>query len=335
MSLYKFENNTFSRVEKTTFQKEQILERQHIQQALKKNIDIISYDLLVISEEFSEWSDSARRIDLLAVDTAGNIVVIELKRTEKGEEMDIQALRYAAMVSTLTLSRAIEIYSTDIEKNNFEIDAKLSLLEHLNSQSEEDFANDVKVVLVSKDFGKELTTCVMWLNERDLDITCIRMVPYKKDEEILVDFQQIIPLPEAEAYQVQIKAQKEERRISHQQSNKKNKYTYIIDDREYTGLRDLVRSEWALYINTHSYLSEEKIFSAFNSSWFSTKEKSIETSERTGHPPRNFIENNEVLSINDKNIVITNQWTHTGIQTFMKCLEKLGHKIEIIEHNRD
>ena len=33
---------------------------------LKKNIDVIAPDILVVAEEFGDWDDSRRRIDLLA-----------------------------------------------------------------------------------------------------------------------------------------------------------------------------------------------------------------------------------------------------------------------------
>ena len=55
-------------------------------------------ETLVISEEFGEWEESRRRIDLLGLDKDANLVVIELKRTEDGE---LQSIRYAAMVSTM------------------------------------------------------------------------------------------------------------------------------------------------------------------------------------------------------------------------------------------
>ena len=52
---------------------------------------------LVISEEFSDWEDSKKRIDLLGIDSDANLVIIELKRTEDGSYMDLQAIRYAAI----------------------------------------------------------------------------------------------------------------------------------------------------------------------------------------------------------------------------------------------
>lgn len=35
----------------------------------------------------------------------------------------------------------------------------------------------------------------MWLNERDLDIRCIRLKPYGDNGRVLLDVQQVIPLP--------------------------------------------------------------------------------------------------------------------------------------------
>lgn len=83
-------------VEPTSFADAGFRERDHIQQLLKRQIDVIAPDTLIISEEFGDWEDSRRRIDLLGVDKEGNLVVIELKRTQDGGHMDLQSVRYAA-----------------------------------------------------------------------------------------------------------------------------------------------------------------------------------------------------------------------------------------------
>ncbi len=84
MALYNIANKELYALEKTTFTLEGLQERYDLQEAIKKNIDIIASDCLVISEEFSDWEDSRRRIDLLAIDKQANLVVIELKRDETG-----------------------------------------------------------------------------------------------------------------------------------------------------------------------------------------------------------------------------------------------------------
>jgi len=146
MAIFRFNNDYFEKIEQTQFFNEGILERQHLQNALKKQIDVIAPDVLIISEEFSEWSDSRRRIDLLGVDREGNIVVIELKRTETGEHMDLQAIRYASMVSTLTFGRAVEIFNKYLNTIESELNAEDELSSYLGDNIEH-FASDVRIIL--------------------------------------------------------------------------------------------------------------------------------------------------------------------------------------------
>ena len=86
-------------------------------------------------------------------------------------------------------------------------DPASSLLEFLewDEPNDELFAQDVRVVLASADFSKELTTAVLWLNQRGLDIRCVRLRPYSDGDRVLLDVQQVIPLPEAEEFQIQVR----------------------------------------------------------------------------------------------------------------------------------
>ena len=143
-------------------------------------------------------------------------MVIELKRTEDGGHMELQAIRYAAMVSAMTFENVVEVFNRYLQKRGRDEDAQTTILEFLewDEPDEEQFAQDVRIVLASAEFSKELTTAVMWLNERDIDIRCIRLKPYRDGTRILLDVQQIIPLPEAEEYRVKIKEkQKQERKV--------------------------------------------------------------------------------------------------------------------------
>jgi hypothetical protein len=122
--------------------------------------------------------------------------------------MELQSIRYAAMVSTMTFERAEDIHAQFLGRIDGSPEQSRSrLLEFLgwDEPDEEGFAQDVRIILVSEDFGKELTTAVLWLREREIDIRCIRFRPYLDGDKRLVDVQQIIPLPEANDYQIQIR----------------------------------------------------------------------------------------------------------------------------------
>ena len=101
MAIFEITADRLKKVEETSFGAEGKRERT-LQRLLRSNVEVISPDTLVISEEFGDWQDSRRRIDLLGIDKDANLVVIELKRSEDGGHMELQAIRYAAMVSTMT-----------------------------------------------------------------------------------------------------------------------------------------------------------------------------------------------------------------------------------------
>lgn len=231
MPLYELTDDQLSQVDSTTFVEQGIKERSDIQRLLKDKVDIISPHTLVIAEEFGEWEESRRRIDLLGLDKDANLVVIELKRTEDGGFMDLQALRYAAMVSTMTFSKAVDIYSRFLQANGKDEDPSAAILEFLewDEVDEENFAQDVKIVLASAEFSKELTTTVMWLNNHDLDVTCIRLKPYSYKGSVLLDVEQIIPLPEAVDYQIKVRDKTQQERKARKDSRDLTRYDVVVD----------------------------------------------------------------------------------------------------------
>ncbi|CAE6918312.1 PDDEXK family nuclease [Vibrio sp. B1ASS3] len=228
MSLYNISNKNLTALTQTTFAAEGLQERQDLQEALKGCIDAIAPDCLVISEEFSDWEDSRRRIDLLAIDRNANLVVIELKRDEIGAHMELQALRYAAMISTMTFDKACEYFERYIAKEELEINARETILEFvdLDESSLDDFGNDVRIVLASADFGKELTTSVLWLRDKGIDISCVRLTPYRYKDDVLINAEQIIPVPEVEAYQVKFREKQAEQRTSKKGQRDYSKYRF-------------------------------------------------------------------------------------------------------------
>jgi hypothetical protein len=201
MPLYRYSSTEIQPLTPTSLASERIREREDLQRLLVKQIDVISNDLLVIAEEYSLFQDSRRRIDILAIDRGGNLVVIELKRTEDGGHMELQALRYAAMVSTVTFDHLVETFA-DAQSVTLP-EARATVLEWLDEPIDE-LPNHVRIVLVSANFSTEITSTVLWLNENyNMDISCFRIVAYRLDSEVLLDVQQIIPLPEAKDFQIQ------------------------------------------------------------------------------------------------------------------------------------
>ncbi|KEO85715.1 hypothetical protein EH30_14470 [Erythrobacter sp. JL475] len=208
MAIYALTEKELVPVSATSFTAENIQERKHIQQLLKANITVLDPGLMVIAEEFGDWIDSSRRIDLLCIDSDANLVVVELKRTEDGGHMELQALRYAAMISAMTFEQLVDVHARHLNKGNPDNEeAQTAILKFLNwsSPDEDQFGQDTRIILASANFSKELTTAVLWLRDRDIDIRCVRLQPYRmEDGNILLDVQQLIPLPETASFQTKI-----------------------------------------------------------------------------------------------------------------------------------
>jgi hypothetical protein len=194
-------------VPSSTFAAERILERADLQRLLRARMDAIVDDVLIVSEEFGAFIDARRRIDLLGIDREGHLVVFELKRTLGGGHLELQALRYAAMVSTMTFDDLVshyEQYLASVEPDAID-EAQTRLAEWLDDGDATKLSRLVRIVLVSGGFDREITTTVLWLTEMyGLDIRCVRLTPYKVGERLLLDVQQVIPLPEAKELTIQL-----------------------------------------------------------------------------------------------------------------------------------
>jgi len=65
MAIYEIAREYLSEIIPTSFITIGLTKRDDLQRLLRDQIEVISLDTLIISEEFGEWDDSKHRIDLL------------------------------------------------------------------------------------------------------------------------------------------------------------------------------------------------------------------------------------------------------------------------------
>jgi len=171
---------------------------------------------MIVAEQYSDWEETKRRIDFLALDEDAHLVVVELKRDEDGGAMDLQALRYAALVANMTLRQLVDAHADYRAKLKLGGDAQAAQTAifgflGVESEAEIDFESaKPRIILVAADFSRELTTSAMWLNSVGIDIRCVRMRPHKLKDELVVDVVQIIPLPEQEDFLIRLRGKTSE-----------------------------------------------------------------------------------------------------------------------------
>ncbi|MFP1734105.1 hypothetical protein ACLEC1_15045 [Lonsdalea quercina] len=327
MSLFHIENKSLRAVNKTNFQSAGITERYDLQQALKSNIASIAPDCLIISEEFSDWEDSRRRIDLLAIDKNANLVVIELKRDETGSHMELQALRYAGMVSTMTFEKACGYYECYLQKQGIERNAKTEILNFtgLDESNIDEFGNDVRIILASGDFNKEITSSILWLISKGIDITCVRMTCYSFNENIFIDIDQIIPVPEVADYQVKFREKQIEQKIIKSKSRDYSMYSY---NGEIFNKRNLALKMMSDWIANNDLKDIDSVRCALDSR---LNNKIIElVSEIPDNKINRYHMNDEdLIELPSREVVtISNQWGVGNINILIEFLSRYNQVVE-------
>ncbi len=189
-------------------------ERQHIEEWIRKAPDILGEDLLVVNVQFDHFNGSQDRLDILAVDRQGNLVVVELKRDPYAGYAELQAVRYAAMVSAMTVDKLFPYYLDYLKKNGHSDatpeSARSQLIEFVEAEDFKELSSRPRIILCSEDFSQEITATVLWLRQFGLDISCIRFTPYRVRGNIVIVPRKIIPLQRAEQYQIDIQKKQEE-----------------------------------------------------------------------------------------------------------------------------
>ena len=206
--------NRLVRLEKRRFDNLNLQERPHLQEWLVQTPEALGEDLLVIQKEFDGFADTRERLDLLALDKEGRLVVIENKLDDSGRDVVWQALKYVAYCSSLKKSELVEIYQKYLDRWSNGESAVPNLCEFLEVEDLDDTllnaGNEQRLILVAANFRKEVTATVLWLIGHGVRAQCFRVLPYSLGEELLIDLQQIIPTPEAADYMIGMAAKESE-----------------------------------------------------------------------------------------------------------------------------
>lgn len=208
----KSENN-ITRLEERLFSDLGFKERDNLQEWIADNPDILGEELLIIQKEFDGFNDTQERLDLLALDKHGNLVIIENKLDDTGRDVVWQALKYTSYCSTLKTSQVIKLYQDYLDRYvGDEQDSKSLILDFLGVDEETLLLNggDQRLVLVANHFRKEVTSTVLWLLDHDIQIQCFKATPYSMGNELFLQVDQIIPQPEIEEYRINAKEKEKE-----------------------------------------------------------------------------------------------------------------------------
>lgn len=209
-------SNNITKLKEREFKDLGFREREHLQEWIAKNPDVLGEELLIIQKEYDGFNDTNERLDLLALDKDGNLVIIENKLDDTGKDVVWQALKYTSYCSTLTTEQIIRLFQEYLDTySKEEEDAKELLLEFLDREDDEDLllnSNDQRIVFIANNYRKEVTSTALWLLDHDISLQCFRAKPYSLGDELFLQIEQIIPLPETNEFMIDAKEKAKEKK---------------------------------------------------------------------------------------------------------------------------
>lgn len=207
MYLIDKKSNRVAKIEEKTFYELGFKERENLQEWLANEPEILGEKLLIIQKEFDGFADTKERLDLLALDKDGNLVIIENKLDDSGKDVAWQALKYASYCSSLTKKEIRSIFQGYLIKSGAVDTAEKLLSKFYDKEYEEIILNKgtgQRIILVAAKFRKEVTSTVLWIMNYNIRIQCFKVTPYKNGEEMFLDIEQIIPMKDAEDYVIKM-----------------------------------------------------------------------------------------------------------------------------------
>lgn len=211
-------SNSLQSLQEVSFSSLGFTERYHLQEWLAKNPQALTREnddeLLIIQKEFAGFDDTKERLDLLAIDKKGNLVIIENKLDDSGRDVVWQALKYAGYCANLRKDQILDIFQLYLDKEQPEETRPAAeiMAEFLEYESlDEVLINQIRtqrVMMVAANFRKEVTNTALWLMQFGIRAQCFKVTPYRFNDDVFVDIRQVIPTPEAESYMIGM-AQKE------------------------------------------------------------------------------------------------------------------------------
>ena len=153
------ESRKTDKIEEVDFSRLGLKEVQDIQEWVADNPSILGEDLLIIGKEFRGFDLTNERLDLLAVDSDGRLVIIELKRDDTGANVHWQAIKYASYLRRATAEQIVGVLA-EYKKVSPE-DAGEELAQHLGADDLNALNNDQRIILASHRFASEVTSAAL------------------------------------------------------------------------------------------------------------------------------------------------------------------------------
>lgn len=245
--------NRITPLEKEKFSKLGFKERENLQEWIVGEPSILGgEELLIIQKEFSGFDDTNERLDLLALDKDGSLVIIENKLDDSGKNVVWQALKYASYCSSLSKKVIRTIYQEYLDIHSQGNKAEEKICDFFDIEDYEEIVINKgftqRVILVAANFRKEVTSTALWLLNFKIRLQCFRAVLYTMDDDQFLSIEQIISIQDTEEYMIGM-AEKAQEDIEIQNKHAHNPYRDPTRTKFWTKLLNVMNTKSSLYQN--------------------------------------------------------------------------------------
>lgn len=183
-------------------------ERDHLQEWVIANPHVLGMGTKIVAFEFGSWTGHTGekerdRLDVLALDTDGHLVVVELKRDKAPDTVEMQALKYAALVSRFTRDDLDKVHARYLSRAAKEPVTAEQAAAALDEWAEitEGSLRLPRLVLMATEFPQTVTATVVFLHQQlGLDVRLLAFQAYRTANDFLLTVSQHYPPPGIEEF---------------------------------------------------------------------------------------------------------------------------------------
>jgi len=186
MEVYRVDNDSIMQLDDTTVQAEENLEERLVRTA---EATIGGVEIMYIDRQGTV--DGGGRFDLTGVDSAGNLVVLELKKGQGSREVIAQALEYASKLRNEQYSRLNQAYLSFIRSELGFSEDDITVLKEAHQEcfnrdeplGEPQFNDDQRIIIIGATFDDATVSMADFLRERGgIDVILVEYNLYRESE---------------------------------------------------------------------------------------------------------------------------------------------------------
>jgi hypothetical protein len=203
-----------------------------LEQWIVDNPDLVGEQLLVLGHQLADFEEDRDRLDILALDRSGEIVLVELKVSDDFRVTDLQALAYAGAYAKRTpqdLARTLQRHlqkqldshspagsgSASAMVGLDDAFAKIGAFIEIDDVDDWQPSQHVRIKLVAPNFPRRVLQTVKWLGDVysvRIEAVTVRLFE-TSPEQLSVAFERLLPLPADEDFDMTIRERENRQRV--------------------------------------------------------------------------------------------------------------------------